>query len=257
MTPLSIGVVIPAYSPDIATLEDYIGDIRQVLNPETIRIEIDAPRQQNVVRLQDIADEVNTSNTRRGKGAAIMKGFDSLTTDILVFADADGSVPVSSLGDIVLQIINGNTKVSIGSRRHPGSNIISHQTIARRILGDAFAFAARQMLPTKCRDYQCGAKAVHREAWEEIGHHCYEPGFAWDLEFVSVAGALGYEIAEAPVDWADHPDSTVDTFATSIELATALIDVKRRTSAIAESPRHCDTDKTDQATLTKPDGDAE
>lgn len=252
MTDQSIGVVIPAYSPDIATVEQFTDDIQQVLDPEIVRIEFDAPSREHVERLDDVADEINTSTERRGKGAAIMEGFDSLTTDVLAFADADGSVPASSLEKIVRQITEGSADVSIGSRRHPTSNIVSHQTVARRIMGDAFAFTARKILPTKCRDYQCGAKAVRREAWEAIGHHCYEPGFAWDLEFVSVAGALGYEIAEAPVDWADHPDSTVDPLSTSVELATALFDVNRRTNAIATSPRFRHIITTNRSRLTNP-----
>lgn len=101
------------------------------------------------------------------------------------------------------------------------------------------------MLATRCRDYQCGAKAVRADAWASIGHHCYEPGFAWDLEFVSVAGSLGYDVAEVPVTWKDQPRSTVDPVATSIELFTALIDVKRRTDAIETSPRYRDVETTD------------
>ncbi|WP_199180582.1 glycosyltransferase [Haloferax marisrubri] len=246
----SVGIVIPAYDPDILTLERYIKDIRQALSPDAIRVEIDAPRKSHVDRLNDVA-EVNTSNNRRGKGSAIMEGFDALNTDILAFADADGSVPASSLDDIIYQIRKGTTDVSIASRRHPSSHIVAHQTVVRRLLGDAFAFAARKMLPTQCRDYQCGAKAVKSEAWEAVGHHCYEPGFAWDLEFVSVAGSLGYEIAEVPVDWEDHPDSTVSPFSTSVELATALIDVKRRTDAIDTSPRFRNVKKTERSKLMK------
>ncbi|WP_081909161.1 glycosyltransferase [Haloferax prahovense] len=246
----SVGVVIPAYDPDLLTLERYIENIRQVLSPDVIRVEIDSPRKSHVERLDEIV-EVNASTSRRGKGSAIMEGFDALDTDILAFADADGSVPAPSLDDIVYQIKQGTTDVSIASRRHPSSNIVAHQTVVRRLLGDAFAFAARKMLPTQCRDYQCGAKALTAEAWEAVGHHCYEPGFAWDLEFVSVAGSLGYEIAEIPVEWEDHPDSTVSPVSTSIELATALIDVKRRTDAIATSPRFRDVKKTERSKLMK------
>lgn len=248
----TVGVTIPAYSPDILVLERYIDDIREVLDPAVVRIEIDAPRKEHVDRLKKTADVVNVSNNRRGKGAAVMEGFEALETDVFMFADADGSVPAESLDHLARQIAAGTADVTLGSRRHPNSNIITHQTIVRRILGDAFAFSARKILPTKCRDYQCGAKAVSAEAWDEIRYHCYEPGFAWDIEFVSVAGSLGYEIAEVPVNWDDHPESTVDPISTSIELATALVDIKRRTNAIAKSPRFRDVVKTDQSKLTKP-----
>ncbi|WP_423999484.1 glycosyltransferase [Haloarcula salina] len=247
----SVGIVIPAYDPDILTLEQYVQSIRDELGPQTIRVEIDTPRQAHVDQLEETADVVNVATTRRGKGGAIMAGFDAVDTDILAFADADGSVPPDSLRDVVRQCQAGTADVSIASRRHPSSHIVAHQTVVRKLLGDAFAFAARTVLPTNCQDYQCGAKAVRADAWCSIGHHCYEPGFAWDLEFVSVAGSLGYEIAEVPVDWEDHPDSTVDPIATSLELATALVDVKRRTDAIATSPRHRNATPTDHSKLMK------
>lgn len=252
----AVGIVIPAYDPDISLLERFVDDIERVLDPEAVRVEIDAPSRTHVERLADAVAVVNVSNERRGKGGAITEGFDALETDVLMFADADGSVPASSLRHVLQQTVDGTADVSIGSRRHPTSTIVAHQTIARRFLGDVFAFAARKMLPTKCRDYQCGAKAVRSDVWDVVGPHCYEPGFAWDLEFISVAGALGYEIAEVPVEWEDHPDSTVDPIRTPIELATALFDVKRRTSAIATSPRFRGTTETDRSKLTTlDDGD--
>ncbi len=244
----TLGVVIPVYDPDIPTLESFISDINKLVNPEVIRIEIDAPNQAHIDCLDEIA-EVNASDDRRGKGCAIMEGFDALTTDILAFADADGSVPASSIVNIVDQIDEGTADVSIGSRRHPSSHIVTEQTVVRQLLGDVFAFTARGMLPVHCRDYQCGAKAVRSDVWDTLGNHCYESGFAWDLEFISVAGSLGYDIAEVPVEWEDHPNSTVSPVGTTLELIVGLVGVRGRTNAIATSPRFRDVTRTKSSTL--------
>lgn len=245
----SVGVVIPAYKPDLSLLTDYISSIQSTLSPEIIRIEMDSPSPKSVEILSEYDVDISTSQNRRGKGAAIMAGFDALDTDIHIFTDADGSVPTSSLGRVLQPILKSTADVSIGSRRHPDSIIINHQTVLRRFLGEVFARGARYLLPTQCMDYQCGAKAVTADAWSSIGHHCYEPGFAWDLEFVSVAGSLGHKITEVPITWEDHPDSSVAPISTSIELATALIDVKRRTDAIAVSPRYHDVETTDKSEM--------
>lgn len=148
MSSYSTGIIIPAYNPDISTLTAYVKSIKDLISPSKIRIEIDSPKQKQIDRLGKTSADINISEERRGKGSAIMDGFDSLETDILAFADADGSVPASSLAEIIRQIEQGSTDVSIASRRHPSSQIISHQTIARRLLGDGFAFIARKMLPT-------------------------------------------------------------------------------------------------------------
>jgi len=252
----SIGVLIPGYHPDLPVLKEYLTDIARIIEPDAIRLELDDPVPETTSYLKDISVDVqvNTSQHRRGKGCAIMEGFDALDTDILAFADADGSTPAEDLKRIISQVEIGDADVSIGSRRHPDSSIVKHQTVLRRRLGDVFAFIAKRMLPTRCRDYQCGAKAVRATAWGDIGHHCYEPGFAWDLEFVSVAGSLGYDITEVPITWKDHSDSKVNLVSTPIELATAIVDVKRRTDAIANSPRYRNTQKTYESTLVETEG---
>lgn len=246
----SLGVVVPAYEPDVEALLTYLEDVRTVLDPATVRIEVDAPTADTRARIEPLVDELGVASQRRGKGGAVMDGFDGLSTDILAFADADGSVPAESLSTIVDHVRGGTADVSIGSRRHPDSVIVDHQTVSRRFLGDAFAFAARQLLPTKCYDYQCGAKALGAAAWDEIGHHCYESGFAWDLEFISVAGSLGYDITEVPVEWEDHPETTVDPVWTTIELGRALFDVRRRAGTIAASPRYRHIQPTPRSKLT-------
>lgn len=240
----SVGVVIPAYNPDVSSLLDYICDIQSTVSPEEIRVEIDDPSSECLDLLSANDIKTSISNRRRGKGAAIMDGFDALQTDIYVFTDADGSVPTSSLDHVLQPILGGDINVSIGSRRHPDSNIINHQTILRRFLGDVFAKGARYILPTRCRDYQCGAKAVTANAWSRISHHCYESGFAWDLEFISVAGLLGYKIAEVPITWKDHPDSTVNPVTTPIKLATALVNVKRRADTFSTRQKYDNIDVT-------------
>lgn len=227
----SIGVVIPAYKPDAPVLREYIEEISEAIEPETIRVEIDCPESETVSRIEkaEAEIEISSSSNRRGKGKAVMDGFNDLSSDILVYADADGSVPASSLIEVIESIQNGSADASIGSRRHPSSDIVKHQTIIRRLLGNCFARAARRMLSVQCQDYQCGAKAVHAEAWSSIGEHCSKTGFAWDIEFLSLAESLDYEISEVPVEWDDHPESTVSTVSTSIELGKALLDLRRRT----------------------------
>lgn len=233
----SLGVVIPAYEPDVDALTRYISGIETQLSPAVIRVEIDSPQANEVAALAATTAEINAVDRRRGKGGAITDGFDSLETDILAFADADGSVPAASLADVVAPTQRGETALAIGSRRHPGAEIVDHQTVGRRLLGDAFAAVARQLLPTRCYDYQCGAKALRAAAWSDIRHYCHERGFAWDLEVLSVADSLGYEIREVPVTWEDHPDSTVDPIPTAVELGRALVAIRFRTGGLTPRDR--------------------
>ena len=234
----SVGVVVPAFRPDPDQLAAYVREVADYLDPEVIRIELDDPRPGVVDRLAALPADVSVAAGRRGKGAAVTAGFEALSTDVLAFADADGSTPVESLADVVDPAATGAADLSVGSRRHPDSTVAAHQTFARRRLGDGFAWLARHLLDVDLHDYQCGAKALTREAWEAVRAHLYEPGFAWDIELVAVAAALGYRVAEVPVRWEDQPGSTVDPVGAVIQLGRGLLVSRHRARLLREDRLH-------------------
>jgi glycosyltransferase involved in cell wall biosynthesis len=234
----SVGIVIPAYRPDVEQLAAYVEDLRAAVAPDAVLVEVDAPSAETEAALRDLPVAVHVAAERRGKGAAITAGFERLDADVLAFADADGSTPADSIADVIAAITDGGADLAVGSRRHPGAEIGSHQTYARRWLGDGFAWLARRLLAVDLHDYQCGAKAVRRDTWEQVRAHLYEPGFAWDVEFVAMAGALGADVAEVPVRWEDQPGSTVSPASTALELFRALLAVRHRAKLLADHPLH-------------------
>ncbi|NHN47403.1 glycosyltransferase [Halostella sp. JP-L12] len=226
--PPSIGVVVPAFRPDVDVLSSYVRALDERLDPAAIRVELDDPAPGVRSALSDLPATVHAASARRGKGGAITFGFERLDTDVLAFADADGSTPAESIAAVVDPVRNGDADLSVGSRRHPDADVRSHQTLARRRLGDAFAWTARRLLDADLHDFQCGAKALTRDAWETVRRHLYEPGFAWDVELVAIAGALDQRIVEVPVVWEDMPDSTVAPVRTALELGWALLRSRHR-----------------------------
>lgn len=235
----SVGIVVPAYRPDVRLLSSYLRSIEEKFDPAEIIVELDEPRLEGLIdELRRGPADVNVSIDRRGKGAAITHGFESLETDILMFLDADGSTPVASAAAILEPVRDQSADIGVGSRRHPAAEITTHQTVARRYLGDAFAWMARRMLPTELRDYQCGAKALSAEAWQDVRSHLYERGFAWDLELVAVGEAVGYDIVEVPVTWEDRPGSTVDPLKTVFDFSRALLTVRHHALSLNDHPIH-------------------
>lgn len=240
----SVGIVIPAYRPDISLLVDYVEALYERLSPTAIRIELDG----SASGIKDALDDspelvtVNAVDERRGKGKAITDGFEALvvddTTDALAFVDADESTPTESVVDVLEPILEGTADLSVGSRRHPDATVSSSQTVVRRHLGDGFAWLARRLLDVSLFDYQCGAKALTSEAWRKIRTHLYEPGFAWDIELITIADALGYEVAEVPVRWEDQPGSTVSPVQTTFSLARSLLVSRHRARLIRGDPVH-------------------
>jgi hypothetical protein len=155
-------------------------------------------------------------------------GFEKLDTDILAFADADGSTPADELRGIITSVRTGSADIAIGSRRHPDSDVRSNQTIARRHMGDVFARLARLLLKADFYDFQCGAKAISDDSWDQLRDELYEPGFAWDLELIAIAEQNNLLIEEIPIQWHDKPQSTVDPIRTSLDMIRALLLIRHR-----------------------------
>jgi glycosyltransferase involved in cell wall biosynthesis len=236
----SVGIVVPAYRPDPDRLTGYLRALLETVEPDALVVELDTPTQSTVTALSALppAVEVSTSPYRRGKGAAITAGFEHLDTDVLAFADADGSTPATDLQTVIDRVATDAADLAVGSRRHPDSTVHSHQTLARRYLGDGFALAGRLLLDAKLYDFQCGAKAIEAEAWDQVREHIYEPGFAWDIELVAMAAALDLRIEEVPIEWEDRPGSTVSPVRTTLSMGKALLVARHRAKQLRNDPIH-------------------
>tara|TARA_A100001037_G_C15078143_1_gene602826 strand:- start:83 stop:790 length:708 start_codon:yes stop_codon:yes gene_type:complete len=224
----SIGVVIPAYNPNLKTLEGYVRDLDKVLCPDVILIEIDDPSELVLSQMGGISARFEVSDRKEGKGAAITRGFNKLKSDILVFVDADGSISAKSVKKVCDSIIKLDVDLAVGSRRHPDSNIKFHQGNIRKLLGDGFSVLSRVLLEVKLHDYQCGVKAIDRKVWEEVQRDIERKGFSWDIELISIVSMRGYKIEEIPIEWDDQPGSTVKIIPTVLELFNALFTVRRK-----------------------------
>jgi len=234
----TVGIVVPAYRPDVPELRRYVTAIVDRLAPAAIVVELDAPETGVPARLDELPASVETVPYRRGKGAAVTAGFETLDTDVLAFADADGSTPVDSLATVSERVRTGEAALAVGSRRHPDATVASHQTFARRFLGDGFAWLAGRLLSVSLFDYQCGAKAITAEGWAQVRSHLYEPGFAWDVELVAIAGALDLRVREVPIRWEDQPGSTVSPIRDSVALFRALLAARHRAKQLRDDRLH-------------------
>ena len=223
-----LGIVLPAFAPDVDRLVRYVSHLETELSPGAMRIEVDGASPTAVDRLRETAATVNASPDRRGKGAAITCGFDALETPVLAFVDADGSTPPDSLAAIVSPIREDRADVAVGSRRHPAADVRIHQTAFRRRAGDVFVRIAQALLPVALYDYQCGAKAIRSTTWDLIRADIVTPGFAWDIDFLTAAALHDASIIEVPIVWEDKAGTTVPVLSTGVEFATAVFRARHR-----------------------------
>ena len=216
---------MPAYRPSPDRLVTFIKAVDETIAPARIHVEVDQPTMDVLRAIERTPSTVHVADRRRGKGAAITAGFELLDTEILAFADADGSTSPPALDTVIEPVTTGEVALAVGSRRHPESIVTVHQSRVRRRLGDGFVHLARWLLPIALYDYQCGAKAIDARLWREIRKEIRAPGFAWDIEFLVAAHAAGASIREIPISWEDRPGSTVQTVHTAVAFVRSLVRV--------------------------------
>jgi dolichyl-phosphate beta-glucosyltransferase len=146
----------------------------------------------------------------KGKGMAVRLGVASARGDIILFTDADLSVPVECLEKLV-KILEERPDIDgiLGSRRLPESDIVIRQPLMRRLSGKAFNIALKVGGLTRFADTQCGCKLFRHDAAKAIFLRSELDGFAFDVEILNIADQLGYRMEEVPVTWADAGGSRV------------------------------------------------
>lgn len=233
-----IGIVVPAFRPDPDRLEQYLRALDEELSPAALHVELDAADPAIRNRLASTPATVASVPDRRGKGAAIMAGFERLETEVLAFADADGSTPPTALRAILDPVRAGSADVAVGSRRHPDAEVRVHQSRVRRRAGDLFVLIARRLLPVELYDYQCGAKAFDLKTWQAIRDQVTAAGFEWDIDVLTLAALADARITEVPIVWDDHPGSTVPPARTGVAFARVLFRCWHRAGYEQGSPLH-------------------
>lgn len=146
-----------------------------------------------------------------GKGAAVRSGVQAARGRLVLFADADGATPIGE--ELCLRrAIEQGVDIAAGSRLVKGVGSIRQRGRLRFLLGRLFAWWARRQLVVSVRDPQCGFKMFRREVACRLFSLCKESGYAFDLEVLALAQALGYRIAEVPVAWQEVAGSKVRPF---------------------------------------------
>ncbi len=154
-----------------------------------------------------------------GKGGAIMEGLRKARGEIIGFVDADGSTPPKAFDHLVHEI--GDAGCILANRWHPASHIM-RQPWRRRVASRVFNALVRLLFGLPIRDTQCGAKALRREAVEEILPKLGLTRWAFDVDLLYQLARAGYHIRETPTVWHDEAGSRLPIFRASIDMFVAI-----------------------------------
>ena len=125
-------------------------------------------------RTRDIAIEHGArviQDNGRGKGEALRLSFDAVTTEIVVFIDADGSHDPDDIPKLVAPIKAGDADLVIGSRGKGGSDELhgTFEQLIRYIGSQLIMLGINYRWGVRLTDSQNGFRAIRRDVGSRLG----------------------------------------------------------------------------------------
>jgi dolichol-phosphate mannosyltransferase len=200
-----VSVVLPTFNEKDNILP-LILDIQSQLNNqeyEIIVVDDDSPdgTWRIVQELEERDDRIHILRRcgRSGLVSAISEGIDLSSGDVVVWMDADLSMPPEKIKDLLEEIDDGYD-LSVASRYVPGGGMViiekSQDSFLAVFLSLAMNVVIQRMLDPSFKDYTSGFVAVRRRVLEDIElRGDYGEYF---IDFIYRAIKKGYKITEVP-----------------------------------------------------------
>ena len=165
--------------------------------------------------------ELLSSDSNKGKGAAIKKGMSRVETAFAFFMDADLPVPLHTLKRAV-GCLEGSADMVIGSRAHPESRV-RDRSLLRKGLSLIGNHLIRSMTGLSYGDTQCGFKGFTRRCAHDLFQNLSVSGYLFDVELLLLARKMGYNVKQIPVNWSHVPDGSFRPLFDSLGILAELV----------------------------------
>ena len=159
-----------------------------------------------------------------GKGNAIRIGMLAAKGDYRFMADADFSMRVEEISNF-LPDGKAAAPVAIASREAPGSRRVG-EPFYRHLIGRVYNLLVRILVLPGLQDTQCGFKCFSAEAAETIFPLQRLEGWSFDVEVLTIARELGFEVTEVPITWHYQPGSRMHLLRDSLQMAKDLFTIR-------------------------------
>jgi len=213
-----LSVVVPAYN-EARRLPNNLRKILEFLRGQSYSYEVlvvdDGSTDETVAQCQQVAvgdPRVRViENPHYGKGYTVRTGMLEARGEIVLFTDADLSVPIDDINTL-LPFFQQGYQVVFGSREGGGSHQRVGEPLIRHIMGRVFNTLVQLLAVRGVQDTQCGFKAMTYEATQDLfprllihdgsqGPITVPMVTGFDVELLFLANKLGYKLKEVPVTW--------------------------------------------------------
>lgn len=171
----------------------------------------------------------------RGKGAAVRAGVGASRGAVVAYTDVDLPYGCEPIFQAHSQISQRGFHLVLGDRWLPGSTFVQPRSPARRLLSRVSASAIGTYLTGGFADTQCGFKALEGALARSLFAKFIIDGFAFEVELLQAALALGLDIKRLPVSQAVDGPSSVRLFHHGTESLRDLLRLRRRRHQILDT----------------------
>ena len=202
MRQIELSFVIPAYNEE-ESIETALGTLDGVVKDKRLPYEIvvvdDGSRDKTLSRAIKYASrnghvKVLSYTQNEGKGYAVRTGFMQTKGDVVVFADSDMDIDLSTVSKYVDALEHGD--IVVATKWHPDSRV--DMPIVRRILSHGFNVLVRILTGANLKDTQVGLKVMKKSAFANIFPRLCVKRYAFDVELLAVASLYGLRIVQMP-----------------------------------------------------------
>ena len=229
MNQVYLSVIIPAFNEErrlIATLTAVESYLKAQTYTYQVIISDDGSTDQTItVAKQWCSNKSNfqilpSPSGNRGKGDAVRRGVLASVGELILFMDADNSVPLTELPKLIQWI--DRSPVVIGSKYAEGA-IYQGTSATRTALSRMSNWLIKILAVPAVADTQCGFKLFQKTAGQEIFRRLTIPRFGFDIELLVIARELKFNYQEVGVRWTTNADSRVHPILDALRTLGELI----------------------------------
>jgi dolichyl-phosphate beta-glucosyltransferase len=212
--PRQLSIVVPAYNEakriwkSLQTLRRHLHGSR--LDWE-VRVVDDGSEDETAAIVSRIArddDRVMLQREpHRGKGGAVRAGMLASRAELSFLCDADLSMPVRELSRF-LDKVPRDCDIAIGTREGDAARRVG-EPFYRHAMGRVFNALVRKSVLPGIHDTQCGFKMFSARAARAVFSAATIPGWAFDIEVLTIARTQGWRVREVPIEWHYGAESRV------------------------------------------------
>ena len=166
---------------------------------------------------------------QKGRGRMLKKIWMDESFDVSLYMDVDLSTGLEHIRACVEAIARHGYDLASGSRLRKGAKVVG-RSLKREITSRGYIYLIKSLAWSQLSDYQCGFKAISKQAALRLLPLVEDPAWFFDSELLLLAEKSGFKIYEEPVHWTDDPGTTVNV------LTTARDDIKGLVRVVRERP---------------------